>query len=185
MSRWKQSWGLNRVTIATVLFVALLIASPALAQKSLEVEWKAGRLSVRAENTALSEILREVARQTGLEVRGHEGLQEEVSVRFADLPLDEGLQKLLDRVNSLVIGEPSPQGKPRPVLGVVFERRTALPRAEEEKLKEEPVALREEQGDRLAALTEILNKGGTEAEQALFSAALDRDPGIRGLAFAT
>ena len=173
MSRWKQSWGLNRVTIATVLFVALLIASPALAQKSLEVEWKAGRLSVRAENTALSEILREVARQTGLEVRGHEGLQEEVSVRFADLPLDDALRKLLDRVNSLIVGEPSPQGRPRPVLGVVFERQT------------EPVALREEQGDRLSALTGILTKGGTEAEQALFSAALDPDPSIRGLASET
>ena len=173
MSQWKQSWGLNRVTIATVLFVALLIASPALAQKSLEVEWKAGRLSVRAENTALSEILREVARQTGLEVRGHEGLQEEVSVRFADLPLDDALRKLLDRVNSLIVGEPSPQGRPRPVLGVVFERRT------------EPVALREEQGDRLSALTGILAKGGTEAEQALFSAALDPDPSIRGLASET
>src|SRR2546427_965231 len=45
---------------------------------------------------------------------------------------------------------PSPQGRPRPVLGVVFERRT------------EPVALREEQGDRLSALTGILTKGRSE-----------------------
>lgn len=182
MGRWKQSCGVNRVTIATVLFVSLLIAPTAFAQKLLKVEWKEGRLSVMAEKTALSEILREVARQTGLEVRGLEGLQEEVSVRFVDLPFDEALRKLLDRVNSLIIGESSPQGKPRPVLGVVFERRTAL---SPEKLKEEPVALWEEQGARLAALTEILDKGGTQAEQALFSAALDPDPSIRELASET
>lgn len=173
MCRWKQSCGLNTVTIAAFLSVSLLIAPTALAQKLLKVEWNEGRLSVMAEKTALSDILREVARQTGLEVRGLEGLQEEVSVRFADLPLDEALRKLLSRVNSLILGESSPQGKPRPVLGVIFERRT------------EPVARREEPGDRLAAFTGILDKGGTEAEQALFSAALDPEPSVRELAVET
>lgn len=182
MCRWNQSCGLNRVTIAIFLFVSLLIAPTAFAQELLKVEWKEGRLSVMAEKTALSQILREVARQTGLEVRGLEGLQEEVSVRFADLPLYEALRKLLDRVNSVIIGEPSRQRKPRPVRVVVFERRVALPPAEEEKLKEESTALWEEQGDRLVALTEILDKGETEAEQALFSAALDPDLSIRELA---
>ena len=45
--------------------------------------------------------------------------------------------------------------------------------------KEVPLALRGEQGDRLAAFREILAKGGPEAEQALFGAALDPDPSIR------
>ncbi len=117
MCRWKQSCGLNRATVATFLFVTLLIAPTAFAQMLPKVEGKEGRSSVVAENSALSGILR----------RAVEGVQE----------------------------------------------------------KEVPLALREEQGDRLAALRQILAKGGTAAEQALFSAALDPDPSIRELASET
>ena len=111
MCRWKQSCGLTKVTVATVLFASLLTAPTPFAQMLPKVEGKEERSSVMAENKALSETLR----------RAVEGVQD----------------------------------------------------------KEVPLALREEQGDRLAALREVLAKGGTEAEQALFGAALDPDPSIR------
>ena len=93
-----------------------------------QVEWEEGRLSVVAEMTPLSEILREVSRRTGLEVRGLEGLQEKVSARFSGLSLREGLEKLLARVNYVLLEEISPQGRRQPALAWVFGRQaTRLP----------------------------------------------------------
>src|SRR5262245_31032293 len=75
--------------------VADQVESPS-ALALLSVEYKGRNLSVNAEHTPLAQILREVARQTGIEVQRLEGLQDEVSsVRFARLPLREGLQRLL------------------------------------------------------------------------------------------
>jgi hypothetical protein len=80
---------------------------------------------VSAERTPLAHILQEIARQTGMEIRGLEGLQEPVSVHFSGLSLNEGLQKL--QVNSFIVWETLPQRGTRPVLTLVFRRRTPSP----------------------------------------------------------
>ena len=100
-----------------------LQSTPAL----FSVEYKDRNLSVNAEQTPLAQILREVVCQTAVEVRGLEGLQDEVSVRFAGLPLREGLEKLLAPVNYLLLEEPSPQEGMRPTRVLVFGRRAASP----------------------------------------------------------
>ena len=73
----------GRVVIFTFLFFTLLVVPVASAQAPLVVEWQQGCLSVLAEKTPLSQIVREVAYRTGMEVQGLEGLEEEVSVRFS------------------------------------------------------------------------------------------------------
>lgn len=101
-----------------LLCSALFLTPFAWAGTSLKVEWKEGHLSVIAEETPLSEILREVARQTGMEIRGLEVLQERVSVNFAGLSLREGLQKL--NVDSIVVWARLPEGGTRPVRALVL-----------------------------------------------------------------
>jgi hypothetical protein len=109
---------------SNVLLCTLFLVSSASAHVSLQVEWRAGGLSVRAEKVPLTQILQEIARRTGMEIRGLGGLQELVSVRFAGLPLQEGLQKL--SVNYAIVWKTFSQEDQRPVLALVFGPR-ALP----------------------------------------------------------
>lgn len=134
-----------RLAIATLLLFTPLLVSSASAKEPFKVEWAEERLSVIAERIPLSQILREVASQTGMEVRGFEGLEEKVSVRFSDLSLREGLQKLLAHVNYFLVEKKSPQGGTRPALALVFGRRAAplaevIPSEEGTKLRGEPGA---------------------------------------------
>jgi len=99
-----------------------LLVGAATAQVPLTVEWKAARLTVSAQGIALAQILREVARRTGIEVQGLEGLQQRVSVRFADLPLREGLDKLLAQLDYAILGDLSTEGGKRPARVVVSGR---------------------------------------------------------------
>lgn len=99
------------------LFGLSLHVAAVQAYASVAVEWKDERLSVAAEKVPLAQILREIAQRIGVEIRGGEGLQEQVSVCFADLLLHEGLQKL--SLNYLVLWKTASPGSQRPVLAVV------------------------------------------------------------------
>ena len=81
-----------KVATAVLLFVIFFLVSFTRAQAPLTIAWKDTQLSVSAEKVPLAQILREVAHQTGLEIRGLEGLHNEVSLRFSALPLRPGLQ---------------------------------------------------------------------------------------------
>jgi hypothetical protein len=92
----------------------------------LIVEWKGERLSVVAERTPLSHVLQEVAKQTGIEFRGLEVLQENVSLNFERLPLLEGLRRLLAPANYVIIEKRSSQGAVLPAQAVIMGRVTPL-----------------------------------------------------------
>jgi hypothetical protein len=101
----KQLLGSQIPSAAWLISLLLLSYSPVFialadAQARLMVEWKGGRLSVSAERAPLAQVLREVARRTGVEIQGIDGLQESVSVRFSDLPLRVGLEKLIPEAGS-------------------------------------------------------------------------------------
>jgi HEAT repeat protein/PBS lyase HEAT-like repeat-containing protein len=81
-------------------------ASPA----TLAVRYDDGHLSVHAERVPLDRVLQEVARQARLELAGVSSLEQDVSVTFADLPLLDGVRRLLRPVNYLLRLERSPQG---------------------------------------------------------------------------
>jgi len=166
--------------IFAVISCLLFLASFGSAQEPLKVEWMEGRLSVTAEETPLAQVLQEVARQTGLEARGLERLQEKVSVRFSSLSLREGLQKLLAYVNYVILEKKSFQGDTQPVLVLASGRRTTPSTGERGEKPEEDPVVEEDQGRRLAALYASVQQGDSEAlQKALF----DRDQVVQATAY--
>lgn len=109
------------VPLSAIIFT-ILLSSPAFAQPPIKVEWKVGRLSVSAERIPLSSVLREVARQTGVEIQGLEELQQEVFVDFSNVSLCDGLESLLSHVDHAIVDNASRHGITRPTLVVIFSR---------------------------------------------------------------
>lgn len=105
-----------------ILLVALLLFSPAPAADQVSV--KGGLLSVNLKETSLLEVARDIEKQSGVWFRGDETLfQEKISVAFTDLPLEEGLKRILTNLNYslmfdaknkvagvMVMGEGKPSG---------------------------------------------------------------------------
>jgi len=105
---------------AILLGLVVLLPLPGSAREPVRVEWREDRLSVSAERAPLAEILREVGRRTGLVVHGLETLRGDVSIAFSDLSLEEGLRRLLARVDHVLVEEPSPEGAGAPTLTVIL-----------------------------------------------------------------
>jgi len=64
------------------------------------VSVKGGLLSVNLKETSLLEVARDIEKQSGVWFRGDETLfQEKISVTFNDLPLEEGLKRILSNLN--------------------------------------------------------------------------------------
>jgi hypothetical protein len=134
------------------------------------IEWKAEMLSVSAERAPLAQILREVARRTGIEIQGLDGLQEPVSVRFADLPLREGLEKLLAERDYAILGDLSLSGGNPPVRVLVSGQRVT-PETAVEPPAPEPAVEMEDPGTEIVALEEepdievdVVGDGSRDAE---------------------
>jgi type II secretory pathway component GspD/PulD (secretin) len=129
--------------IVSGLLLSLLVSVPcATAQVALKVEWKEERLSILAERAPLSQVLQEVAKQTGVKFRGLDVPQENVSLNFSHLPLLEGLRRLLAQVNYVIIEERSMPGAMLPAQAVILGRLAPLtsettPSEEAEQIKEE------------------------------------------------
>jgi hypothetical protein len=86
----------------------------------LEVTAKSGRLSVRAHEAPLAEVLEAVGREAGVRIVVHGVLEAPVTDSFADLPIDQGFRRL-SRWHSLVlIYDPLPGGTKGPVLTEVW-----------------------------------------------------------------
>ncbi len=92
----------------------------------MRVEWKGAHLSVIAERVPLSQILREVTRQTGMKVEGLQELHEPISVHFSGALLEEGLHNLLTDVDYAIRGDvSSPEAAQRAQLMVFGHRSSA------------------------------------------------------------
>ena len=79
----------------------LMLHGVAYAQTT-SVSWANERLTVRAVNAPLAELVTEVAAKTGITVLGLDKLSGRRSIELADLSLSEALPKLLEDVNYLV-----------------------------------------------------------------------------------
>lgn len=85
--------GLSR---GAVLVLLVLVARPVLGEGTEpRLEYKGDRLTARFEKAPLMDVLQELGRATGAQIRGEPREQHEVSVAFADVPLHEGIQRLL------------------------------------------------------------------------------------------
>ena len=181
-----------RWAIASVL----LLVSAAFAQTPLVVEWNAGRLSVSADDMPLSQVLRELSRRTGIEVHGLEGLQERVSVRFANLPLREGLERILAHHDYAMLGDLSALGGEQSATLVVLglpavpggegtgpkgdaADQVAPPSAAGMGSESEPMA-EPDPAERAAALHALPRDGNADP---LRAALLDPDPGVQAIAY--
>ena len=118
-----------RLTLCGVVLVALtaaaagamaFAASADLPGRVLEVAVKDGRLSLRAHQARLADVLEAIGQQASVRIVLHGDLDAPVTDTFADLPLDEGVRRL-SRWHSLVlIYKPSPGRADRPVLTEVW-----------------------------------------------------------------
>ena len=62
-------------------------------------------LTLRAERVPLSKILESVAREAGIEITPSPHSEEMVSLQFSDIPLEEGLKKIMRKTNYALIYE--------------------------------------------------------------------------------
>ena len=83
-------------------FCAWTALTTAQSQTRFTVNWVNDRLSVRAEDAPLFDVVAEVARLTGLKVVGAEKLQGRLTVDFTELAAVDALKSLLTEVNYFV-----------------------------------------------------------------------------------
>jgi hypothetical protein len=75
---------------------------------SFRLQYIGKRLSVSAHAVPLVDLLRELSRQTGIEIKSTGALNARVSVEFSDQPLDVGIRKLLSNLDYIIVGDLSP-----------------------------------------------------------------------------
>jgi hypothetical protein len=100
------------LTVLALTLIWLGLFSPELdAQQPFEIGWAAERLTVRATDAPLADLIAEVSRVTGIDVTGAEKLAGLVSIDFTGLPARQALTELLSNVNYLVQDRPGPAGR--------------------------------------------------------------------------
>ncbi len=195
--------------LATLPLLILALVSAGFAQAPIKVTWEADRLTVIAEGAPLSQILKEVARQTGMELRGLR-VQKPVSVHLVNVPLSEGLENLLCDVNYAIMERPSHPGGPRRACLVVFGQRvTPEPHGiatrkanktntnepiepenesafQEEVIPDDVAAIEGEaqagEDNQPKKIAAVLNAAARQDQQALRKAVLDPDAMVQGMA---
>jgi hypothetical protein len=76
-----------------------VLTLPLVSQGAVVVRYDGGSLSVRADGTSRAEVLREVARRTGVDIQVLSPCDEELRTAFDSVPLLDGLHRLLDGTN--------------------------------------------------------------------------------------
>jgi len=97
--------GLGRV-MATVIAVAVLSARAVLAEAPAGervIQYGKDRLTVHLTKVQVSEVLEEIGRQSGAEIKGELRSPHEVSAEFDDVPLPEALHRLLGDQNFALV----------------------------------------------------------------------------------
>ena len=108
---------------------------------------QAGKLSVHVEETPLRKVLAEVSRlnHTPIVWLSDEGQEEPVSLEFTDLPLREGLERILQRQNFVLFYESPPAGTQLKQIWVASNRKVTQPPAPQEAAAQAPPAPEEKE----------------------------------------
>jgi len=72
-------------------------------QKARIIQFSNDRLTLNIEDISLTELLEEIARQSGLSVMSYKSLEEKVTIQIHQIPLDAGLRRIL-RQHNFVVG---------------------------------------------------------------------------------
>ena len=152
--------------VAAVLLLVCVAIEPVWAQRPFTVEWNQEQLSVFADGAPLVEVLAELARRTGLELRGISDLKQGAYAHFAGLPLREGVMRLLANVNCAILENTTgPAGKTQLVVVVIGGTsgvRTVGPRREETTAVKAP-SVSEASPELLAGLQRAAKDGDSSA----------------------
>jgi len=182
-------------TLLRLIFATLLLSSFAFADAPLEVGWRNGRLSVSARDVQFSQVLREIGRQTGTEMRGVDTLQGRVSVQFSGVSLADSLQNLLSGCGYALINKTSGgDGASHLLLVILEERAAASPRGAAIRVEAQgvpdgsasPQPYHSAQTASLAVSQKLaaLNTSAQQGDQeTLRKAVLDSDPVVQASAF--
>ena len=111
-------WNVPPLDRGWLVAAASFVALPAMAAGPV-VHWATEQLSVKAHGEPLGTVLREVALQTGVAIKGGDGLEEPVASSFTEIPLVDGLRRLLAGQNYLIVEEPRKNPKDLAVTRVV------------------------------------------------------------------
>lgn len=68
-------------------------------QRNMKIVFEEGVLSVSLKEADLKEVLKEISRQSNVEITFNEPIKEKVTLEFANLPLERGLRRLLKNQN--------------------------------------------------------------------------------------
>lgn len=85
--------------LAALVVAVLAVGSPAAAAVKKDVEYRDDRLSVRLDQAPLTDVVAEIARVSGAQVRGELLVPRDVTTEFAGVPMKEALERLLDGQN--------------------------------------------------------------------------------------
>ena len=179
---------LARLALITITG-ALIFSSSAGAQEQFSVEWKDCRLSVSAQQALFSQVLTQVARQTGIRLKGLEELQGRGSIAFSNVPLRQGLENLLSDFTYVIINEPSCTDGASQATVEVFGREAPAPGdfSSDPTFSSVPTGRaaakrpRTGMGDAAGNKNKVVKKttAPDEEEQRLRNALLDSDPDVR------
>jgi hypothetical protein len=103
------------VAIVLIAFLSGIGLASNGSEAALNVAIVGERISVRAMGVPLGELLEMIERETGIQFEVDEGiLEEKIFVDLTDLPLSEGIKKILPALNHAILYGPS--GKIRRVV---------------------------------------------------------------------
>jgi hypothetical protein len=85
--------------LVRLLACLAVLALPLVSQGAVVVRYDGSSLSVRADGTSRGEVLREVARHTGVDIHVLSPCDEELRTAFEPVPLLDGLHRVLDGTN--------------------------------------------------------------------------------------
>lgn len=99
---------LRSILFSTVIFIS--IASSVLAQtqgQEFLIHYNRGMLSLSVENADLQRVLTGVAENAGISFTWPKNLEKLVTIRFYDVPLEQGLRRILKGLSYALIYAPS------------------------------------------------------------------------------
>ena len=85
--------------IAAAAVVVVVGTARAADEKAKRIEYRDDRLTVRVEQMPINDLLTELARQSGAEIAGSPREDRQITVDFEQLPVVEGLQRILATQN--------------------------------------------------------------------------------------
>lgn len=96
----KTIWVLSVTCLLCVLFYSLVQAEGG----KIEIAFKDDRISATIEGGSLRNIAERFKAEKGIRIKGKESiLEEEVSVKFKDLPIEEGLKRIFSKMSYSLI----------------------------------------------------------------------------------